>query len=204
MTDYIADETQYLIDLYESDSKRGIKENRLESSTPPNLSARLDEFTNEAYDDLIDIAKYINKEINILKKIHARAPLDRIDSKTLRMLQNVEHQIDLALERKDTHDDDCTYFCETNDHRYSYFADAYPCHCELPNEITDELSGGNKKRKTNRRKRKQSSKSRKTRKNIRKNARNARRKQKAGSKKRVKYNKTRKTNKTKKNQKLRK
>ncbi len=160
----------------------------------------------------MDVAKYIDKRIHMLKRNRARTPLDRVDSQELRLLQNVDHQIDLALERKKIRDDDdCAYFCETGEHRYSYFADVYPCQCELqplPSEITmpetdeAEVTGGNKKRKrkSNRRRRKQSSKSRKTRKNTR-------RKQKAGSKKRVKYNKTRKTrktNKTKKNKKLRK
>ena len=212
MSNYEADETQLLIDLYESDSKTGIKENRLGSSTPPKLSARLDEFTNEAYDDLKDVAKYIDKRIQTLQTSHDRTPLDNVDSQELKMLKNVDHQIDLALERKKIRDDDdCAYFCETGEHRYSYFADVYPCNCEsepLSSEISmpeaEEVVGGNKKRRSNRRRRKQSSKSRKTRKNTRKNTRNTRRKQKAGSKKRVKYNKTKKTRKTRKTKKLRK
>ena len=56
MSSYEAEETQILMDLYESDSKSGIKENRPGTSTSPKLSARLDEFTKEAYDDLIDIS----------------------------------------------------------------------------------------------------------------------------------------------------
>ena len=124
----------------------------------------------------MDVAKYIDKRIHVLKRNRARTPLDRVDSQELRLLQNVDHQIDLALERKKIRDDDdCAYFCATGEHRYSYFADVYPCSCELEplsNEITmpeaEEVVGGNKKRRSNRRRRKQSSKSRKTRKKYKK------------------------------------
>ena len=89
MSDYEAEETQLLIDLYESDSKSGIKEHRLGSSIPPKLPARLDEFTNEAYDDLKDVAKYIDKRIKTLQRSHERTPLDSVDSQELRLLKNV-------------------------------------------------------------------------------------------------------------------